>query len=108
MFREVTSGTGYHCAGDPTPTDQVYRHIPRNTPAGDDVYYPVKATDEDHHEIRYSLSGTDAGLLTIEPFRGTLYTKTAHAFSDKSSRQVRRERHRTRGHLPPAACKCCG
>ena len=88
VFRDVTSETGYHCPGNPTPTDQVCRYIPRNTPAGDDVYYPVKATDEDHHEIRYSLGGTDAGLFTIEPFRGDLYTKTAHAFNNKNSYSI--------------------
>ena len=43
-FRNVSSGTGYNCPGNPVPTDKVCRHIPRNTPAGEDVYYPVKAT----------------------------------------------------------------
>ena len=66
VFRDVTSGTGYTCSGN--PTDQVCRHIPRNTPAGDDIYYPTKATDEDHLEIRYSLSGPDSGVVHHRAF----------------------------------------
>ena len=88
VFREVTSGTGYNCPGDPTPADEVCRHIPKRTPIGEDVYYPTRATDPDRDEIRYSLGGTDEELFRIDPVRGTLFTTRAHAFNDKNSYSI--------------------
>ena len=85
-FRDVTTGTGYNCSGN--PTNQVCRHIPMSTPASEDVYYPVKATDPDDDEIRYSLTGTDADLFRIDQSRGTLFTTKDHAFNDKSSYSI--------------------
>ena len=57
-------------------------HIPRRSPAGDDIYYPVRATDTDGDEIRYSLGGSDGSLFRIDPVRGTLFTTEAHAYDD--------------------------
>ena len=52
------------------------------------MYYPVKATDPDRDEIRYSLGGTDADLFRIDPVRGTLFTTKAHAFNSKGSYSI--------------------
>ena len=83
-FRKVPDGSGgYSCSS--YKEDAVCRHIPRNTPVGGDIYYPVRATDPDRDEIRYSLDGTDADLFRIDPFRGELFTTTAHAFNDERS-----------------------
>ena len=82
-FRDVPVDSSYSCSTH--KVDAVCRHIPKNTPAGEDIYYPVKATDPDGDEIRYSLDGTDADLFRIDPFRGELFTTKAHAFNEKSS-----------------------
>ena len=55
-------------------------NISKSTPAGDDLYYPRYVTDDDHHELRYSLGGNDSGSFNIDPSRGTLYTTKAHIY----------------------------
>ena len=79
-FGTVRQGQGYACSND---EGDVCLHIPRNSPAGDDIYYPVRATDPDGDEIRYSLDSTaDYNLFRIDPVRGTLFTTEAHAYDD--------------------------
>ena len=86
-FRDVPTGSGgYSCSNN--QKDAVCRHIPRNTPVGGDIYYPVRATDPDGDEIRYSLSGADVDLFRIDPSRGTLFTTEAHAFNDTRSYSI--------------------
>ena len=80
-FRDVPVDSSYSCS--PHEVDAVCRRIPKNTPAGEDIYYPVKATDSVGDEFHYSLSGTDHGLFRIDPVRGTLFTTKAHAFNDE-------------------------
>ena len=86
-FRDVPTGPGgYSCS--PYQVDAVCRYIPQNTPVGGDIYYPVKATDSDHDEIRYSVGGTDADLFRIDRSGGTLFTTKTHAFNDKISYSI--------------------
>ena len=79
-FRVNTSG-GYTCPQDETADVCVY--VRRNSPAGSDIYYPGYVHITDHDEVRYSLSGTDAGLFRIGPLSGDLYTTDAHAYNDR-------------------------
>ena len=78
VFRDVPTGPGgYSCSNN--NEGDVCRYISRSTPAGSDIYYPVRATDPDGDEIRYSLSETTSGsgdtaLFRIDPLRGTLFT----------------------------------
>ena len=86
-FRDVPTGPGgYSCS--PYQVDAVCRYIPQNTPVGGDIYYPVKATDSDHDEIRYSVGGTDADLFRIDRSGGTLFTTEAHAFNETRSYSI--------------------
>ena len=83
-FGALSPGQGYSCSSNEA---YVCLNIPRKAPAGDDVYYPVKATDPDRDEIRYSLSDTisnsgDAALFRIDQTRGTLYTTAAHVYDN--------------------------
>ena len=80
-FRVNTSG-GYTCPQDETAPD-VCVYVRRNSPAGSDIYYPAYVHITDHDEVRYSLSGTDAGLFRIGPLSGDLYTTDAHAYNDR-------------------------
>ena len=52
------------------------RSVGQGTSAGRNVGAPVRATDEDPGDVlTYSLSGTDAGLFTIDPTTGQIRTK---------------------------------
>ena len=87
VFRAVPDGPGgYGCS--PYLANAVCRYIHKSTPVGEDVYYPVRATDPDGDQIRYSLSSTDAGLFSIDKFSGELFTTTAHAFNDKNQFEI--------------------
>ena len=78
-FRVNTSG-GYGCGRWDGVTADVCVHVHRNASAGSGIYYPAYVHITDHDEVRYSLSGRDAGLFSIGPSRGDLYTKNAHAY----------------------------
>ena len=50
--------------------------------AGDDIYYPMRATDPDtQDQVKYSLGGTDANLFRVDGFSGELFTTDAHAYN---------------------------
>ncbi len=86
----VNTGGGYACDRQGFgETADVCLWIPRNKPAGDDIYYPAHVTDSDHSERRYSLSDTNtdsghAALFRIDPSRGTLFTTAAHIYDNPS------------------------
>ena len=87
VFNPNTGG-GYACDRQGfSETADVCLWIPRNKPAGDDIYYPAHVTDSDHSERRYSLSDTNTGsghaaLFRIDPSRGTLFTTAAHIYDN--------------------------
>ena len=79
----VDTSSGYACGRDgfPDETANVCLWVPRSRPAGSDIYYPVKATDPDGDEVRYSLGDTgDDDPFRIDPSRGTLFITKAHAY----------------------------
>ncbi len=89
----VDTRAGYGCGGGrrdfENETADICRHIPRNKPAGDDIYYPGHVTDSDHDEHHYSLSDTisnsgDAALFRIDQSGGTLFTTAAHIYDNPS------------------------
>ena len=80
-------GSEFGTYGCSETTAKVCRHISRSTPVGKDIYYPVRATDSDGDEIRYSLSDTDpnsgdAASFRIDSSRGTLYTTNTQPYDD--------------------------
>ena len=85
VFTVNTSG-GYGCGPGQrdfeNETADFCLYISKSTPAGDNIYYPKHVTDSDHHELRYSLGGNDAGLFTVDPSRGTLYTTGDHIYDN--------------------------
>ena len=50
------------------------RSIPENTPAGTNVGNPVRATDANGDELRYTLNGDNAESFSIDPKTGQLKT----------------------------------
>ena len=59
-----------------TETTPVTRSIGQGTSAGRSIGAPVRATDEDSDDVlTYWLTGTDAGLFSIDPGTGQLRTK---------------------------------
>ena len=86
VFNVNTSG-GYGCDRDRFngETADLCLHVPRNSPAGEDIYYPARIPYSYEHEVRYSLGGTDASLFGIDPVSGNLYTTEAHVYDDPSS-----------------------
>ena len=92
VFNVNTSG-GYGCGGGRRDFENegadICRHIARNEPAGEDIYYPAHVTDSDHQEHHYSLSDTisgsgDADLFSIDQSSGTLFTTAAHIYDSPS------------------------
>ena len=78
-FQVNTSG-GYDCPEDETADVCVY--VRRSAPPGSDIYYPAHVHITDHDEVRYSLSGPDAGLFRIGSLSGDLYATDAHEYDD--------------------------
>ena len=76
---DPNTGGGYTCNDNEA---DVCLHVRRSAPAGSDIYYPANATDPNRDELRYSLGGSDKGLFSIDPSRGTLFTTKAHAYDD--------------------------
>ena len=83
VFDVNTSG-GYGCdrSGFSDETADLCLYVPRNSPAGEDIYYPARIPYSYEHEVRYSLGGTDASLFGIDPVSGNLYTTKAHVYDD--------------------------
>ena len=81
-FRVNTSG-GYDCSrqGWEGVSADTCLYISRSAPAGSGIYYPGYVHTTDHDEVRYSLTGPDAGLFHIGPLSGDLYTTDAHAYN---------------------------
>ena len=71
VFYESSSGS-YDCNDDDKTTFCMY--VSKSDPVGEDIYYPVRATDDDPgDEIRYSLEGDGHEHFYIEPTRGELF-----------------------------------
>ncbi len=51
------------------------RSVARNTPAGENIGAPVRATDADNDSLSYSLGGPDAASFDIDTASGQLLTK---------------------------------
>ena len=80
-FQVNTSG-GYGCDRWDGVDADVCVYVRRNASVGSDIYYPAHVHITDHDEVRYSLGGQDAGLFSIGPSSGTLFTTDAHAYDD--------------------------
>ncbi len=64
--------TGYDC--DPHVEAKFCVRLPRYTTPGASVYYPTKAGDLDHDEVKYSIGGTESDKFAINEFNGELLT----------------------------------
>ncbi len=64
--------SGYDC--DPHVEAKFCLRLHRYTTPGTSVYYPTEATDSDHDEVKYSISGTESDKFAINEFNGELLT----------------------------------
>ena len=84
----VRSGPQTNNSPSFTEGDSATRSIVENTPPGVNVGSPVRATNSDNQEMRYSLSGTGADSFAIVSTSGQLQTKAALNYETGSSYTV--------------------
>ena len=64
--------SGYDC--DPHVDTKFCPRVNRYTTPGMSIYYPTKALDSDHDEVKYSVGGTESDKFAINEFNGELLT----------------------------------
>ena len=71
-----------------TEGDSATRSVAENTAAGVNIGEPVRATDADNDELRYTVGGDDGSAFSVDSGTGQLKTKSALDFERKSSYSV--------------------
>ncbi len=78
-----------------TPIEPDLHNVDENTPAGRNIGAPVAATDDDNHNLTYSLDAVDAASFNIDASSGQLRTKSRAGLRN-GAQQLHRGRHRRR------------
>ena len=71
-----------------TEGDSATRSVAENTAAGVNIGEPVRGTDADKDDLRYTVGGDDGSAFSVDSDTGQLKTKSALDFERKSSYSV--------------------
>ena len=71
-----------------TPIESDLHNVDENTPAGRNIGAPVAATDDDNHNLTYSLDAVDAASFNIDASSGQLRTRAALDYETVPNRYI--------------------
>ena len=71
-----------------TPIEPDLHNVDENTPAGRNIGAPVAATDDDNHNLTYSLDAVDAASFNIDASSGQLRTRAALDYETVPNRYI--------------------